>query len=47
MNDSMDEVTMDATGVLGFDKVEEVQQLKWPPVIHLASNWHLTSLPAR
>ena len=25
------------------DKVEDVRQLKWPPMTHLASNWQLTS----
>ena len=28
-----------------FNHVEDVWQLKWPPVTHLASNWQLTSLP--
>ena len=44
MNDSMDEVAMGATGVHSFNKVEDVWQLKWPPVTHIASNWQLTSL---
>ena len=27
-----------------FNKVEDVWQLKWPLVTHLASNWQLTNL---
>ena len=42
-NDSMDEVAIGATGCMVFDKVENVWQLKWPPVTHPVSNWQLTS----
>ena len=31
-------------GVHGFQQAEDVWQLKWPPVTHLASNWQPTNL---
>ena len=27
-----------------FDKIEQVWQLKWPPMTYVALNWQLTSL---
>ena len=41
MNDSMGEVT---TGCIVFDKFEDIWQLKWPPVTHLAWSWQLVRL---
>ena len=38
----MDEVTLGTMGV--HDLQQDVLQLKWPPVTHLASNWQPTSL---
>ena len=41
----MDEVAMSTImGVHGFQQAEDVWQLKWPPVTHLASNWQPTFL---
>ena len=40
----MHKVTMSAMDMHGFDKAEDVWQLKWPLAIHLVSNWKLTSL---
>ena len=44
MNNSMDEVAKAQQACIVFDKVEDVCQLKWPPMTHLASNWQRTSL---
>ena len=43
-NGCIDGVVMGTMGVHGFNKAEDVRQLKWPAVTHLASNWQPTSL---
>ena len=40
----MDEVAMGIVGVHDFNQAEDVWQLKWPPLTHLAWNWQPTSL---
>ena len=42
LNSYMDKVVMGAIGMQGFDKTEQVWQLKWPPITCLMLNLQLT-----
>ena len=47
MNDSMYKSRWVQQACVVFDKVEDVRQLKWPPVTHFASNLQLTTLACK
>ena len=47
MNGSVCKVAMGTWVCMIFNKAEDVWQLKWPPLTHLAWNWQLASLAYR